>query len=156
METLEAAVFLRAARTNSLEPDPKCQPPGRKPGETRERCGSEGRPVVGAHGIGQAEFPKRSFVNGSNELKRGLRQRLTTKQKPTEAVLESERVAVTSVSQSKLPFEVGRPSGIALLGQVQEAVLTDYVSYTSPRNHETLTFEECTDSAAQVPVPWDS
>src|SRR5262249_20815115 len=110
MHAFMAAVLLRVTGLDALDLDAEPEPPDRELGEVEEgiRTG-EGDAIVGADGLGQAEFLENGLKYGESVgfLSRG--ECLASEQVSTGEVSGRERIAIASVGEHELALVVGAP-----------------------------------------------
>src|SRR5712692_1609485 len=99
----------RPAWMDALMLNPEPHPPHVEEGESVNRLGGEGHPVVGTNRAGQAVLAERPLEDGPGGHRLRREQAVTGEQKPGVLIRDRQGEAVDPITRPKLAFEVGGP-----------------------------------------------
>lgn len=151
MHPLVAAVLLGGGGLGEIRQDPQAQPPHGERGESAERLRGEGHPVVRADAPGQAVLGK-----GASEHRlalTGLRtgQPLTAQQHPAVPIRDGERIAVLTIAELELAFEVRGPNRVGRIHRGLGSPGMSRTAHPARRDHESGAVEMQGEGAARGP-----
>src|SRR6516225_4683050 len=118
MHSLMAAILLRMARPDPLDPNSQAQPPNRKLAQVEEGMGrSEGKPVITTAVGRQTAFFKQSLKDRKGEVFAGRGQRLAGQQVAAGMIGDGQRVAVVTIAEQELALVIRAPQFIGTLAE---------------------------------------
>src|SRR3990167_1676305 len=147
---LMAAVLLRLARINPLQPDPHLRPARRKPRQPAGAGRGEGRAVVGA-------YPRRQTVFAEQPIDHRLDRRanrgddLHAEQIAAEGVAYRQRIAPASIAGPEPALEVNAPGVVGRGNRDERLIHRQRPPPTPPRLAQTLAPQNIGNGARRRP-----
>ena len=112
VEALEAAILLRMAWLGTLGYDAQLDPPDGDRAQPAQANASEGSPVVGAYGLGQAVLPKDALKAAPDARGMWTGKPLAGQEVARVAVHHGQGIYGQSIGSPELALEIGAPNHI--------------------------------------------